>query len=259
MSSSQFINKVPQTVTAPIPVKVTGVGSGNTRFLMVDNPETITQAHFSSGNLQVFAHDQTPGTGGWVKYRVFIWALNQTGVPLRMGITVGNGNTNGETYQIQNFKCDALNTSGDYLTNVGLPLAKALIAGTLDMDTTPVEATVPPMSVRLVHETTVTNGKLKGLVCEFEIFNPSGENMVYKVRVVASTSSKANLRNTQAAPIALSGPHPRGCWPWSEQVTPDITYTLGNGSANFSFANGDEVNGDDIYLASNSYDPTKRH
>lgn len=165
----------------------------------------------------------------------------------RIGYSYGR-----RTIQVKNLKWQLGNeviVNGDYITNDGICLAKACLGGTMD-STSPLDSTINPNSVGEIKEYTLTNNYVRGCIMDFDISSTSGQNMVYRVRVVASTNPSANLRVNQNAPVPASG-DTRGSWSWSEVQGEDISYTVGTGDKMWLISNSAN---DIVFTKSASYD-----
>lgn len=241
MSCSQSL--LPKVTIPNIAPSVTLFGSsvGDRRLFVSDNPESISASEFGTANMITLWNDTVSGRTT-VKYRVFLWHLNKTSQPMKVGITLGNGSSGStaDTYQAKNFKT-AVQVTPNFLS-LGQCAATALVGNTLDTESTTV--TIPANTVKTIKEWIVPVGQLVGGVFEFDINSPAGKSMVYKLRTVSSKTSSGDLSTHQGDAVKITAEHPRGTWNFSEvqgysdsAKSQPITYSAGSGDKSFSCMN----------------------
>lgn len=240
------------------PPHVTASASGNTRFLLSDNPETINSSvNFTNGYATLW-HDYASGQNQY-NYRVFLWHVNSTNRQLKYGLTIGNGSTG--PIQISNVRHSVV-TTGDYVKH-GVCTAKALVGNTLD-STTPIDSTVQAGGVGLIREWNVNNNQLVGGVVEFSVKHATSNTAPIAIRIRSCVGNAGlNLRLNQTPVVPPAPQHPRGSWSFAD-ITSTINFTTGdiNSFQYYSIANSTNDNvmkKENSYDSANAFDSNKGH
>lgn len=244
---------IPVVPNGSTPTHLVGSKSNtSTRFVISDNPETISPSIPFENGFATLWHDTTTGESS-IRYRVFLWHLNKRGTPIKVGITVGNAGTT--SYSIHNLKSSVAVVNN--FVEQGRCTATALVADTLD-SISATDSSVSAGNVGVVKEWIVPADSLVGGVIEFSLSNTAtSTGMVYKLRTVAASSSTANLRQNQnkVTPY-VTGPtgqvHPRGSWNFAD-IASSVNYAAGTGWKYFNMSNAQS---DNLMTASTSYDPS---
>ncbi|CAH8707262.1 hypothetical protein M5W83_22150 [Paenibacillus thiaminolyticus] len=209
--------------------EVAAAAPGSRRRLMLsDNPEVIDDASFPEANGTLW-HDVVQSGEDEVKHRVMGWHINQTGQPLRLGLTLENQSA-ANTIQIQDLKREVriVEASGNILVEAGQCLAAACLAGTME-DHAAADSRPLAQEAGLLEAREVPHGHLIGFIYEFTVCRSSGDGPLhYVVRTAASRGADADLRTIVAEPLSAAGqPHPRGSWPFSETLALMPEYEIG--------------------------------
>lgn len=254
-------NQTPKTIVSfpkppatLAPIGLTGSQSAvGTRFLISDNPETInsTTTTFTNGFATLWSDTSTGNST--VRYRAFLWHYNNTGAPIKVGITLGNAGAS--SYSIHNLNNAIQVVPIGQISSLGICAAAALVGGTMD-SIAPTNSSVAAGQIGVVKEWTVGNGEIVGGVIEFSISNTvANVAMNYRVRTVAANSVSANLSQNQTTVVnyytnpANNSTHPRGSWGFAD-IASSVSYKAGSGWAYYNASNG---NLDNLMTASNSY------
>ncbi|KAG3106265.1 hypothetical protein [Paenibacillus sp. 1A_MP2] len=221
----------------------------DTRFVISDNHETINaNTPFTNGYCTLW-HDTATGKTS-VKYRMFVWHLNNKGASMKYGITIGNNNTS--AYSIHNVKSTIAPITS--FVEQGRCTAAALVGDTMD-SITPTDTSVPAGKLGVVKEWIVPNNQLIGGLIEFTVTNTTSTAMSYRLRSVAATSTTADLRLNQSPVVSYftggnDSVHPRGSWDFAE-IASSVSYSAGSGWKYYNMSNGQN---DNLMTQAASYD-----
>lgn len=248
--STKAITSIPVPPSGTTPTALVGTKANTTmRFVISDNHETINSSTPFTNGFATLWHDTVSGKSS-VKYRMFVWHLNDRGSSIKYGITIGNNND--FAYTISGVKSAIAVVSQGSIGDQGRCAAAALIGDTLD-SISPVHSTVPNGQLGVVQQWTVPNGYLVGGIIEFTVTGSAV--MSYRLRSVAATSTTADLRQNQTPVIKYAtgkdgSIHPRGSWDFAE-INSSVSYTAGSGWKYYNMSNG---SGDNLMTSATSYD-----
>ena len=221
--------------------------AGKRRLLLSDNPETFTENTFNVARGTLW-HDKVSTISQLMSHRVFAWHVNETGSKIKIGVILEN--LNSASLAIKNFgevNCET-GSNGDFISEVGIPLAKAVIDSSLgslkDVNK------CNPNGVSLIKEYLVPNKTLIGFIHEFDVCTDTNKEMNYIVRVVVSKHEKDDLTTIRDSPVANDGLHYRGSWEQADMLGNTQTYTVGE-RLGISISNGVT---DNIQIADTSFD-----
>ncbi|BFH11947.1 hypothetical protein WJ0W_000195 [Paenibacillus melissococcoides] len=215
--------------------EVAAAAPGSRRRLMLsDNPEVLDAASFPEAGGTLW-HDVVQSGEDQVKHRVMGWHINQTGRPLRLGLTLENQSA-ANAIQIRDIKREVriVDASANILVEAGQCLAASCLAGTME-DHAAADCRPLAQEVGLIEAREVPHGHLIGFIYEFTVFRSSGEGPLhYVVRTAGSRSAAADLRTIVSEPLSAAGqPHPRGSWPFSETLALMPEYEVGGTTHNY--------------------------
>lgn len=248
---------VKETTSFPVPsgsVPIQLVGKQaipDIRFVCSDNPETISSDTPFPNGFATLWHDSTSGRST-IRYRVFMWHLNKTNAPIKVGVTIGNAGSS--AYSVHNLR-NSVAVASNYVEH-GKCVASALIGETMD-NITPTDSSIAAGNVGVVKEWIVPIGSLVGGVLEFSLTNMvAATGLNYRLRTVAASSTSANLRQNQnpVTPYVTAsngGQHGRGSWDFAG-IDSSVDYAAGSGWKYYNMSNGVA---DDLMNEENSYDP----
>lgn len=221
--------------------------AGKRRLLLSDNPETLNEDTFNIVRGTLW-HDKVSTISQQTSHRVFAWHVNETGCKIKIGVILEN--LSPSELVIKNFgevNCQT-GSSGDFICDVGVPLAKAVIDRSLvsikDINK------CNPNGVSLIKEYLVPNKTLIGFIHEFDVCSDTNKEMNYIVRVVVSKHEKDDLTTIGELPLANDGLHYRGSWEQADMLGNTQTYTVGE-RLGISVSNGIT---DNIQIADTSFD-----
>ncbi|GGH63721.1 hypothetical protein GCM10008014_41400 [Paenibacillus silvae] len=242
--------KVSFVTPATAPSQLVGTkAKTDTRFVISDNHETIDETTiFTNGYCTLWSDTASGKTS--VKYRMFVWHLNNRGASMKYGITIGNNNTS--AYSIHNVKSTIAPITS--FVEQGRCTAAALVGDTMDT-ITPTDSSIPAGKLGVVKEWTVPNGQLIGGLIEFTVTNTASTAMSYRLRSVAAASATADLRLNQTPVISFftgkdGSIHPRGSWDFAE-IASSVNYSAGSGWKYYNMSNGQS---DNLMTKAASYD-----
>lgn len=183
---------------------------------------------------------------------MFLWHYNDTGAPIKVGITVGNAGSS--AYSLHNVN-DSVQVLGmGSISDMGRCAATALVGGTMD-SISPKDSSAPAGGMGVVREWNVPKQQIVGGIIEFTISNQTpGVALNYRVRTVAANNTSADLKLNQNAVVnyyaAPNGSiHPRGSWGFAD-IASSVSYSAGSGLKYYSINNGEL---DNIMTSDNSY------
>ena len=230
------------------------------RLMMSDNPEVLDAASFPEAGGTLW-HDAVQSGEDEVKHRVMGWHINQTGQPLRLGLTLEN-QSGANAIEIRDMKREVriADASANILVEAGQCLAASCLAGTME-DHAATDCRPLAREAGLIEAREVPQGHLIGFIYEFTVCRSAGEGPLhYVLRTVASRRADADLRTILSEPLSAAGqPHPRGSWPFSETLALMPEYEVGGTTHNYrALAKSRQFGGSppaDLLFTAGSSDP----
>lgn len=241
--------------------EVAAAAQGSCRRLMLsDNPEVLDAASFPEAGGTLW-HDAVQSGEDEVKHRVMGWHINQTGQPLRLGLTLEN-QSGANAIEIRDMKREVriADASANILVEAGQCLAASCLAGTME-DHAAADCRPLAREAGLIEAREVPQGHLIGFIYEFTVCRSAGEGPLhYVLRTVASRRADADLRTILSEPLSAAGqPHPRGSWPFSETLALMPEYEVGGTTHNYrALAKSRQFGGSppaDLLFTAGSSDP----
>lgn len=222
---------------------------GNRRLMVSDNPEDLNFNTIPYQNATLW-EDEVNSFDTKMDHRIYGWHVNQLGGNVKIGITIENlSQTNDlEIVNVKGIHHSGLSTWSH--SDVGLPLAEAVLSNKLP-NIAVGNPVVRPNETVLINEFDVENEFLIGFLKDFTVQKKSGTgNLSYKVRVVL-TQVEDDLTTIKSEPVPIDSvnAHPRGVWKSSQLVTKLPVYQAGSPEVAYSISNGVT---DDLLSASQS-------
>ncbi|KAB2336744.1 copper amine oxidase N-terminal domain-containing protein [Cytobacillus depressus] len=234
---SSFLEKEAVDIVRPTNVAIASF-SGNRRLMVSDNPENLNSNTIGFENATIW-EDHVDTWENQMDHRVYGWHVNQLGKRVKVGITIENlSQTN--NLEVLNAKGMARSGSSSWShTDVGLPLAEALLSNKLPS----INMTSPIVKANetvVIKDMWVENDFLLGFLTDFTVKKSSGSgNLSYKVRVVVSQYGE-DVTDIKLPPVPTDkiNSHPRGVWKSSQIVTELPVYQAGSAEVAYSISNG---------------------
>lgn len=233
-----------EDMTIPTPKIAPAASLSGSRILTVsDNPEILNPVNVPVDNA-VLWNSNIVSQNNIAQHRVFGWHINNLDQTVYIGVTIENlGRQNILVSEAKGIYRTSPNGWSNY--DVGMPVAEAVLAGTMDNSFSQ-DPVISPGETFLVKKFTLTNGSLIGFINDFSISNKAIKNgsFQYIVRVVMSTDADTDLTaiKSDPLPLAQNTTHPRGNWSSSALFNELPVYTAGDNEIAYNISNGSSDN-----------------
>lgn len=232
----------------PVPEPIDFAAPLGTRRLMVsDNPETLDEQSMPESRVTLWHDIVQRADFEPVMHRIFAWHLNRTGKTLTLGVTLENCSPLNRLF-VTDLRRIVAFSAGDCLA-AGRRLADRFMSGNWTF--LPSFKTVEAGQRTCIDAWHVRHGELIGFLYEFTVWKHGLGDTRYVIRTVAAVDGAGELSRIAKPPLAPSGTHPRGSWPFADVLAQTRVYTTGE-TMSQSLSNGTS---DRVFTASMSVDP----
>jgi hypothetical protein len=222
---------------------VEGAQLTNQQLLSIsDNPESLTADVVDPNRSSILMQTNIVAEIPSQSHRVFGWHVNKLHKPVRLALVIKNTGT--EIITMDTIGITTRTTSNtNYINDVGLPIAKAMLTGNL-IDITPSNKNIAPNKSKVIESFSLEHKNLVGFVIDLMLSGANGSNPNYQLKVVLATDNNTNLLqiNGEAVDLDLKRAHARGTWEGSEISLELPTYVINSEEISYSISNGDTDN-----------------